>query len=118
MANTDCTNCPNCRARAIIYHQLIAGGEIDIVGAATELGALWSGPDRPQHALNNTAVAGIMIALERIQKMPRAEILSDAQGLGICAPARHALGRRIGQRRVQAQYAHPDSALMISGAGL
>lgn len=50
--------------------------------------------------------------------MPRSEILSDAQGLGICATARHALGRRIGQRRVQAQYAHPDTALMLGGAGL
>lgn len=107
MATTNCANCPNCRARIIIYRQLIADGEIDIVAAAAALGALWSGQGQPQHALNNTAVAGITIALERIQKMPRAAILRDAEGLGICATARIALGRRIGQSRVRAQYADP-----------
>lgn len=105
----DCSNCPNCRARAIVYRQLIAGSEIDIIAAAAALAALWAGPGRPQHALNNTAVAGITIALERVQKMPRAEILQDAEKLGICKTARHALGRRIGQGRVRAEYAHPDS---------
>lgn len=103
----DCTDCPTCQARATIYRQLIETGSIDIVAASVALAELW-GPG-PSHAIRNTAVAGITIGLERIEKMPRAEVLEDAEGLGLCATARAVLGRRIGQRRVRAQYAMPEA---------